>query len=84
MNRFDEDDDEYINDYIDLVLYAIVLNIERQKAYQRNPSDTLLQEITAHSASITSAENCLNIHIRRIIRNFKTSVNYDAHMLQSA
>jgi hypothetical protein len=76
-----DDDDEYIADYIDLVLYAIVSNIERQKGYQSNPTDALLQEILNHSASITRAENCLNIHIRRIIRNFKTSINYDACML---
>jgi hypothetical protein len=72
FNNYDEDDDEYITDYIDLVLFAIITNIERKNAYQRNPSNALLQEIIAHSASITRAENCLNVHIRRIILNFKT------------
>ncbi len=81
MNQFDDDDDEYIADYIDLVLYAIVSNIERQKSFRHNPTDALLQEILNHSASITRAENCLNIHIRRIIRNFKTFINYDECML---
>ena len=38
-NHFDDGDEEYMNDYIDLVLYAIVLNIERQKAYQSNPTN---------------------------------------------
>ena len=81
FNTFDDDDDEYVTDYIDLVLFAIITNIERQNAYQRNPSNALLQEIIAHSDSITRAENCLNVHIRRIIRNFKSTVNYDACML---
>jgi hypothetical protein len=80
LNQFDDDDDESISDYIDLVLYAIIKNIERQTAYRLNPTDALLLEIREHSLSITLAENCLNIHIQRIIKNFKTTINYDALM----
>jgi hypothetical protein len=39
-----------------------------------------MQDINEHSDSITRAENCLNVHIRRIIRNFKTTVKYDELM----
>ncbi len=56
---------------------AIVSNLERHKTYRANPTDALLEEIRQCSASITNAENCLNVHIRRIIRNFKADVHYD-------
>jgi hypothetical protein len=79
-NNFDDDDDEYISDYIDLVLFAIITNIERMNAYQQHPSNALMHEIHEHSASITRAENCLNVHIRRIIRQFKTTIKYDETM----
>jgi hypothetical protein len=61
-------------------LFAIVSNIERQQAYIANPTDALLHEIRQSSASITNAENCLNVHIQRIIRNFKETIHYDAIM----
>jgi hypothetical protein len=73
-NSYDESDDEYISDYIDLTLFAIVQNIERQREYRLNPSDALRNEIAIHSGSITRAEICLNIHIQRIIREFKRSI----------
>jgi hypothetical protein len=79
-NSYDENDDEYTADYIDLILFAIITNVERQKTYRLNPTVALQNEIREHSISITSAENCLNEHIQRIIRNFKTSINYDALM----
>ena len=81
-NNFDDDDDAYISDYIDLVLFAIITNIERMNAYQLQPSNALMYEIHEHSASITRAENCLNVHIRRIIRQFKTTIKYDETMSQ--
>jgi hypothetical protein len=38
-NAYNDDDDEYIADYIDLVLFAIVSNNERTKTYQLNPTE---------------------------------------------
>ncbi len=67
-NSYDENDDEYISDYIDLTLFAIVQNVERQTEYRSNPTDALREEIDQHSISITRAENCLNTHIQRIVR----------------
>ena len=72
-----EGTDDEISAYIDLVILAIVTNINRQQRYSQNPSDGLLKEIQEHSAYITSAEECTNIHIRRIIREFKTLINYE-------
>jgi hypothetical protein len=69
-NAYDENDDEYITDYIDLTLFAIVQNMERLDEFRVNPTSTLMQDITEHSITITLAENCLNVHIQRIIRNF--------------
>ena len=80
QNNFDDEDDEYISDYIDLVIFAIITNIERMNAYQHHPCNALMHEIHEHSASITRAENCLNVHIRRIIRQFKTTIKYDETM----
>jgi len=80
MNAYDDDDTEYIANYIDLVLFAIVSNLERVKVFHQNPTDALLQEIHNHSASITNAENCLNVHIRRLVGKFKLDVNYDGLM----
>ncbi len=79
-NAYDERDDECISDYIDLTLFAIVQTMERQREYLSNPSNALRNEIAIHSASITRAENCLNIHIQRIIRDFKNSIRYDESM----
>jgi hypothetical protein len=79
-NSFDEDDDEYISDYIDLILFAIVTQMERQKTYLLNPTSALLEDIRTHSTYISRAESSLNVHIVRIIRNFKASINYDAWM----
>ena len=72
----DEDDDQ-IAAYIDLIILAIVTNMERQHAYRAAPSVQLRHEITEHSRFITNAELCTNVHIQRIIRNFKTSIKYD-------
>ncbi len=76
-NSFDEDDDEYISDYIDLILFAIVTQLERRKAYLLNPTTALQDEIRTHETYISNAESSLNVHILRIIRNFKASINYD-------
>ncbi len=51
-NAYDDNDDEYIADYIDLVLFAIVSNVERTKTYKLNPTKSLLLEIRNHSLSI--------------------------------
>ena len=76
-NHYDDDDEDSISEYIDLILYAIVQNIERQREYRLSPKPQLLRDIHQHSSYITNAENCTNIHIQRIIRQFKTSVGYD-------
>ncbi len=80
FNDYDDGNDEYILDYIDLILFAILTQIERSKQYQQNPTEALLHEISEHSAYISRAEKCLNVHIRRIIQNFKTTINYDVCM----
>jgi hypothetical protein len=77
-NAYDDDDDEYIADYIDLVLFAIVSNIERARNFQLNPTALLLLEIRQHSFSIVRAENCLNIHVRRLIQKFKSDIHYES------
>jgi hypothetical protein len=69
-------DDNEVADYIDLIILAIVNNMERQDAYLRNPSTQLRREILENSTFITTAENCTKIHIQRIIRSFKTSIHY--------
>jgi hypothetical protein len=79
-NDYDNDDDEYVADYIDLVLFAIVSNLERTKVYQLTPTESLLMEIRNASQSIARAENCLNPHINRIILKFKSDINYDGIM----
>jgi hypothetical protein len=79
-DTIDEDDDEDISDYIDLILFAIVTNMERHKAYFLNQTRPLLDEIYEHSTYIANAESSLNIHIRRIIHNFKATIHYDALM----
>jgi hypothetical protein len=79
-NNFDEDEDECISDYIDLILFAIVTQMERFKTYLLNPTIALLSEIRTHDLYISNAESSLNVHIIRIIHNFKVSVNYDACM----
>ncbi len=76
-NAFDDEDDEYITDYIDLVLFAIVSNAERAQKFQLNPTTLLLLEIRKHSSSIGRAGNCLNIHIQHLIQKFKSDINYD-------
>ncbi len=63
-NSHDEDDDEYVSEYIDLILFAIITNIEQHKAYLLNPTTTLLDEIRVHSNYISRAESCLNVHMR--------------------
>jgi hypothetical protein len=75
-NAYDDDDDEYISEYIDLILFAIITNIERYNTYVFNPTAALLAEIQVHSSYISRAESCLNVHIQRIIRNFKSSLHY--------
>ena len=70
-NSFDEDDDEYVSDYIDLILFSIVTQMERIKAYLLNPTIALLGEIRAHDSYISTAESSLNVHIIRIIRNLR-------------
>ena len=62
-NAFDDDDDEYISDYIELILFTIVTNMECHKVYLKNPSLTLYNEIQAHSGYIATAESSLNVHI---------------------
>jgi hypothetical protein len=69
-NDYDNNDDEYVADYIDLVLFAIVSNLERTKVYQLTRTESLLLEIRNASQSIAKAENCLNPHIKRIILKF--------------
>ena len=79
-DTIDEDNDEHISDYIDLILFAIVTNLDRHKAYLLNPTVSLLNEIHEHSTYIANAESSLNIHIWRIIQNFKATLHYDAYM----
>jgi hypothetical protein len=79
-NLFDEGDDEYVSDYIDLILFAIITQVERYKAYSLNPTTALMDEIRAHEAYITNAESSLNVHIVRIIHNFKNTIRYDTYM----
>jgi hypothetical protein len=74
----DDADDNEVADYIDLVILAIITNMDRQTTYLRNPSIPLRREIIEHDMFITTAENCTNVHIQRIIRSFKTSIRYDA------
>jgi hypothetical protein len=57
-NAYNEDDDESVSEYIDLILLAIVSNLERHKTYRTTPTDALLVEINQCSAFITNAENC--------------------------
>ncbi len=54
--------------------------MERLEEFRVNPTAALREDITEHFLTITHAENCLNVHIQRIIRNFKRSINYDANM----
>ncbi len=79
-NAYNDDDDEYVSEYIDLVIFAIITNIERYNTYVLNPTAELLAEIQVHSGYISMAESCLNVHIQRIIRTFKASLYYDELM----
>ncbi len=79
-NSYNDDDDEYVSEYIDLIIFAIITNITRYKHYVLNPTAALLAEIQKHSTYISRAESCLNIHIQRIIRNFKMTIQYDELM----
>ena len=54
-NSFDDGDDEYVSDYIDLILLAIITQVERCKTYSLNPTTALMDEISAHDAFITTA-----------------------------
>ena len=74
--RFPDESDEEVSAYIDLIILAIVNNAQRQEAYVKNPSVESLQEIRKHSTYITAAEGCTNVHVQRIIRNFKSLVKY--------
>ena len=74
--RFPDETDEEVSAYIDLIILAIVTNAQRQEAYVQNPSVESLQEIHKHSTYITAAEGCTNVHVQRIIRNFKSLVKY--------
>jgi hypothetical protein len=67
-NSFDDGDDEYVSDYIDLILLAIITQVERYKTYSLNPTTALMDEIRAHEECITNAESSLNVHIVRIMR----------------
>ncbi len=71
-----DDTDEEVSAYIDLIILAIVTNAKRHEAYIQHPSVELLQEIHEHSTYITAAEGCTNVHIQRIIRNFKSLIKY--------
>jgi hypothetical protein len=75
----DANDDE-IAAYIDLIIAAINANLKRHMEYLRNPSSQLQQEIRKRFTSIATAENCTNVHIQRIIRNFTAEIHYDAIM----
>ena len=79
-NSFDEGDDEYVSDYIDLILLAIIQQVERYKTYHLNPTPALFDELQAHEAYISNAESSLNVHIVRIIQNFKTIICYDTYL----
>ena len=79
-----DDNEEAISDYIDLVLFAIVQNTKRHQEFLLNPNPDLSRQMAEHSEYITNAENCLNVHIRRIIRNFKTQIGYDVCMQASS
>ncbi len=57
--------------------------MERHKEYLQNPTLTLREEIQENSNYISNAESSLNVHIQRIIGNFKASINYDACMSSS-
>ena len=69
--------DEDIAAYVDLLIAAIHTNLQRQMEYLRNPSPQLRQEIREHSMSLATAEKCTNVHIQRIVRNFKADIHYD-------
>jgi hypothetical protein len=73
----DDADDDEVATYIDLIIQTILNNMERKHAYREAPSAQLQQEITEHSQLIAQAENCTNLHIQRIIRNFRQSIKYD-------
>ena len=55
--------------------------MELHKEYLQNPTPTIHAEILANSHQISVAERSLSVHIRRIIRDFKATVNYNATML---
>jgi hypothetical protein len=74
----DDADDENVAAYIDLIILAIITNMENQTTYLQNQSIQLRHEIIKHDTFITIAENCTIVHIQRIIQNFKKSINYDA------
>ena len=76
----DDEDDDQIAAYIDLVILAIIKNMEHQQVYIESPSAQLRHEIAEHSKFINNAETCMNIHIKKIICNFKTLIKYDEVM----
>jgi hypothetical protein len=70
-------DDDEVAAYIDLIILAIIKTMERQKDYIAHPNAALQLEIREHSQFITDAENHLNVHVQRIICNFKSLIQYD-------
>ena len=73
----DDADDHDVASYIDLLILAIQTNMERQQHYTQHPSPQLRQDILDHDALITTTQKCTNIHIQRIIIDFKTSIHYN-------
>jgi hypothetical protein len=54
--------------------------MERHKEYLQNPTLAIQEEIQENCNYISTAESSLNVHIQRIIGNFKALINYDACM----
>ena len=73
----DDAEDDDTADYIELIILAIIKNMERQQAYRAAPSVQLRREIKEHSRFITNAKNCTSKHIQRSNRNFKQTIKYD-------
>ena len=77
----DDADDDEVAAYIDLIILAIINNMERLKQYTQTPSHQLRHEIIDHDTNIATAQLCTNIHIQRIITNFKSTINYNDNSL---
>jgi hypothetical protein len=69
--------------YLDLLLFSIIDNMDRQDTYLRYPSAQLRRQIMEEATSIAIAEQCTNARIQQTVRDFKKAINYDDTFVQT-